>query len=190
MVRWFRRLALLLLGLILVFAIFAWWMVRASLPQLDGQVVLGDLSAPVTIQRDALGVVTIDAANETDAMRALGYVHAQERYFEMDLMRRTAAGELSELFGPIALLMLFAASFALHAATGLRLFNEERLEHGQEVVGLWGYVGSSEFWFESFQNWQSEFLAVLGIVLLTIFLRQRGSPQSKPVAASHASTND
>ena len=103
MVRWFRRLALLLLGLILVFAILAWWMVRASLPQLDGQVVLGDLSAPVTIQRDALGVVTIDAANETDAMRALGYVHAQERYFEMDLMRRTAAGELSELFGPIAL---------------------------------------------------------------------------------------
>ncbi|WP_242162712.1 penicillin acylase family protein [Lysobacter sp. M15] len=103
MVRWFRRLALLLLGLILVFAILAWWLLRASLPQLDGEVVLGDLSAPVTIQRDALGVVTIDAANETDAMRALGYVHAQERYFEMDLMRRTAAGELSELFGPIAL---------------------------------------------------------------------------------------
>jgi hypothetical protein len=90
----------------------------------------------------------------------------------------------------IALFSLFVASFALHAATGLRLFNEERLEHGQEAVGLWGYVGSSEFWFESFQNWQSEFLAVLGIVLLTIFLRQRGSPQSKPVAASHASTND
>jgi penicillin amidase len=56
----------------------------------------------VTIQRDVLGVVTVDAANEIDAMRALGYVHAQERFFEMDLMRRTAAGELAGLFGPIA----------------------------------------------------------------------------------------
>jgi hypothetical protein len=90
----------------------------------------------------------------------------------------------------IALFTIFAASFALHAATGVRLFNQERLQHGEPVVGVWGYVSSSEFWFESFQNWQSEFLAVLGIVLLTIFLRQRGSPQSKPVAAPHASTND
>ena len=54
------------------------------------------------MQRDALGVVTIDAGSEADAMRALGYVHAQERYFEMDLMRRSAAGELAELFGPRA----------------------------------------------------------------------------------------
>ena len=51
------------------------------------------------IQRDALGTVTIDAGNEADVMRALGYVHAQERYFQMDLMRRAAAGELSELVG-------------------------------------------------------------------------------------------
>jgi penicillin amidase len=103
MIRWLKRLAALLLVLALAFTLLAWWLLRASLPQLDGQVVLGDLSAPVMIQRDALGVVTIDAANETDAMRALGYVHAQERYFEMDLMRRTAAGELAELFGLIAL---------------------------------------------------------------------------------------
>jgi penicillin amidase len=103
MIRWLKRLAALLLVLAFAFTLLAWWLLRGSLPQLDGQVVVGDLSAPVTIQRDALGVVTIDAANETDAMRALGYVHAQERYFEMDLMRRTAAGELSELFGPIAL---------------------------------------------------------------------------------------
>ena len=62
-----------------------------------------------------LGVVTIDAANETDAMRALGYVHAQERYFEMDLMRRTAAGELAALFGPIALDLDKRAPRASHA---------------------------------------------------------------------------
>ncbi len=80
----------------------AWWLLRGSLPQLDGGLSLAGLSAPASIQRDRLGVVTIEAADEADAMRALGYVHAQERYFEMDLMRRTAAGELAELFGPVA----------------------------------------------------------------------------------------
>ncbi|HVI58342.1 MAG TPA: penicillin acylase family protein [Luteimonas sp.] len=103
MARWLKRTALLVLALIVLALVAAWLLLRASLPKLDGQFALPGLSAPVSIQRDRLGVVTIDAANETDALRALGYVHAQERYFEMDLMRRTAAGELSELFGPIAL---------------------------------------------------------------------------------------
>ena len=103
MIRWLKRSALLLLLLVVVAVFGAWWLMRGSLPQLDGELALSGLSAPVSIQRDKLGVVTIDAANETDAMRALGYVHAQERYFEMDLMRRTAAGELAGLFGPIAL---------------------------------------------------------------------------------------
>lgn len=102
MVKWIRRglLALLLLLVILVLA--AWWLLRGSLPKLDGELSLTGLAAPVTVQRDALGVVTIEATNQADAMRALGYVHAQERYFEMDLLRRTAAGELAGLFGPIA----------------------------------------------------------------------------------------
>lgn len=103
MLKWLKRIALLLL----IFAALAfatgWWLLRGSLPQLDGELALPGLSAPVGIQRDALGVVTIDATNETDMARALGYVHAQERYFEMDLMRRTAAGELAELFGPVAI---------------------------------------------------------------------------------------
>ncbi len=103
MMRWFKRLALLLVCLVLVLALAAWWLLRGSLPVLEGEVALTGLSAPVRIERDALGVVTIDAASESDAMRALGYVHAQERFFEMDLMRRTSAGELSELFGPVAL---------------------------------------------------------------------------------------
>lgn len=103
MAKWLKRIGLALLVLILLTLFAVWWLLRGSLPQLDGELALPGLSAPVTIQRDKLGVVTIDAANETDAMRALGYVHAQERYFEMDLMRRTAAGELAELFGPIAL---------------------------------------------------------------------------------------
>jgi len=97
-----KRLTLALLVLLLLVVLTAWWLLRGSLPALDGTVSLPGLSAPVTIQRDHLGVVTVDAANEIDAMRALGYVHAQERFFEMDLMRRTAAGELAEVFGPIA----------------------------------------------------------------------------------------
>jgi penicillin G amidase len=103
MLKWIRRLALLLLLLLVVGIGTGWWLLRGSLPRLQGDLALAGLSAPVTLSRDALGVVTIDAANETDMARALGYVHAQERYFEMDLMRRTSAGELSELFGPIAL---------------------------------------------------------------------------------------
>jgi penicillin G amidase len=101
--RWVARIALLLAVLLLAVALAAWWLLRGSLPRLDGDAGLPNLSAPVTIERDPLGVVTIDAANRVDAMRALGYVHAQERYFEMDLMRRTAAGELAALFGPRAL---------------------------------------------------------------------------------------
>ncbi|QDW67787.1 penicillin acylase family protein [Luteimonas granuli] len=81
----------------------AWCALRGSLPQIDGEAALAGLSAPVSVSRDALGVVTVEAAGETDAMRALGYVHAQERFFEMDLMRRSPAGELSALFGPMAL---------------------------------------------------------------------------------------
>jgi penicillin amidase len=78
-------------------------MLRGSLPYLRGEQALPGLSAPARIQRDALGVVTIEAASHADAVRTLGYVHAQERYFEMDLMRRNAAGELAELLGPAAL---------------------------------------------------------------------------------------
>ncbi|GAB3507575.1 penicillin acylase family protein [Pseudoxanthomonas daejeonensis] len=104
MLRWIRRLAVLALLLAAATVMVAWWLLRGSLPALDGDLALdaAGLAAPVSIQRDALGVVTIDAGSETDAMRALGFVHAQERYFEMDLMRRSSAGELAQLFGPVA----------------------------------------------------------------------------------------
>ena len=102
MARILKRIALLLLAILLLLVLAAWWAMRGSLPALDGELALPGLSAPVTVTRDALGVVTIEAANAVDAARALGYVHAQERWFEMDLMRRSAAGELAALFGPIA----------------------------------------------------------------------------------------
>jgi len=88
----------------------------------------------------------------------------------------------------IALFALFVVSFVLHALGGHAEFNQEQLEHGQAAVSLWSFVTSSQFWFQSMQNWQSEFLAVGTLAVLGIFLRQRGSPESKPVAAPHAQT--
>lgn len=91
----------------------------------------------------------------------------------------------------LALLLLFAVSFVLHAATGSRVFNSEQAAVGSpDRVSAWSYLLRSQFWFESLQNWQSEFLAVASIVILTIFLRQHGSPESKPVHASYAATGN
>jgi hypothetical protein len=88
----------------------------------------------------------------------------------------------------LALFAMFLLSFVLHALGGHAEFNQQQLEHGQAAVSLWSFVTSSEFWFQSMQNWQSEFLAVGALAVLGIFLRQRGSPESKPVAAPHAQT--
>jgi hypothetical protein len=78
----------------------------------------------------------------------------------------------------LALFALFAVSFVLHAYGGAQ----------EENVGLVAYIGTSKFWFESFQNWQSEFLSVAAMVILSIWLRQTGSPESKPVEAPHSQT--
>ena len=90
----------------------------------------------------------------------------------------------------LAFFLLFAICFILHAVAGAKLHNEEQLEHGSEdlVGSTLDYMATSQFWFESLQNWQSEFLAVGMMVVLSIWLRQRGSPESKPVDAPHSST--
>ena len=88
----------------------------------------------------------------------------------------------------ITLALLFVLSFVLHALGGARDFSAEQVAHGQRPVGTMEFMTTSTFWFQSFQNWQSEFVAVGSIVVLTIFLRQRGSPESKPVAAPHDDT--
>jgi hypothetical protein len=83
----------------------------------------------------------------------------------------------------IAFATLFAVSFGLHARTGLVNYNDERRVHGQPSATVSEFLSSSQFWFESLQNWQSEFLSLAAMVTFTIFLRQRGSPESKPVDA-------
>jgi hypothetical protein len=84
--------------------------------------------------------------------------------------------------------LLFLMSVVGHAFGGLAEHNADLQSHHQPTMTLWNYVSGAQFWFESFQNWQSEFLAVFAIITLTIWLRQKGSPESKPVAASHHDT--
>jgi len=88
----------------------------------------------------------------------------------------------------LVFVVLFVFFFLAHAASGAAHYSEEQLAHGGEAVSMLQYLGTSRMWFESFQNWQSEMLAVASLVVFSIFLRQRGSPESKPVAAPHSKT--
>ncbi len=98
------RLALLVVLLLLVVAALGLYLtLRASLPSLEGEQVQAGLEARVSIERDALGVVTISGADRNDVAWATGFAHAQDRFFQMDLSRRFAAGELAEVFGAVAL---------------------------------------------------------------------------------------
>ena len=94
-----RKIVLGVLAVFVLILAVAYFAMRGSLPRLDGDVALAALKSPVMLSRDERGTVQIAAKDLTDAMRALGFVHAQERFFEMDLARRSAAGELSALLG-------------------------------------------------------------------------------------------
>ena len=89
----------------------------------------------------------------------------------------------------LCLLGFFVLSFLGHLLAGTAAYNEKQaLRTGAEPITFGQFLGTSEFWFQSMQNWQSEFLAVGTLVVLSIVLRQHGSPQSKPVTAPHAKT--
>ena len=88
----------------------------------------------------------------------------------------------------IMFLLLFLGSFVLHAIGGSEDYSSEQQSHGQPPVTVFEYLASSRFWFESFQNWQSEFLAVAVLVGASVYLREKGSPESKPVAEPHYET--
>src|SRR5690348_4049720 len=101
--RWIRRVALALIVIVVIVPAIGWRLLAGSRPQTDGTVTVSGLSSPVTIVRDANGIPTITAQNRRDLAYALGYAHGQERFFQMDLQRRDAAGELAGLVGPKAL---------------------------------------------------------------------------------------
>ncbi|HWH97220.1 MAG TPA: DUF6766 family protein [Pseudolysinimonas sp.] len=84
--------------------------------------------------------------------------------------------------------VLFVGAFLLHLVGGAAAYSEKQLEHGGAAVSPGEYLGTAQFWWESLQNWQSEFLVVAVLVGAAVFLRQRGSPESKPVAAPHGET--
>jgi preprotein translocase subunit SecG len=88
----------------------------------------------------------------------------------------------------IALFLLFVISFVLHAIGGAKEYSQQQTMHGEEAVTVVQYLGTAQFWFESLQNWQSEFFSIGVLVLLSIFLRQKGSPESKPVDSPHNMT--
>jgi penicillin amidase len=101
--RWLRWTVIVVAVLALATFGLAWWALRQSLPQLDGGADVVSLTAAASIERDTAGRPVITAASRTDLAFATGYAHAQDRFFQMDLSRRLAAGELSEVFGAVAL---------------------------------------------------------------------------------------
>lgn len=90
----------------------------------------------------------------------------------------------------IALFLLFALSFIAHWYGSMKEFNQLQVLKHKPTESAFAYVADSRFWFESFQNWQSEFLSIFAIIVLSVYLRQKGSPQSKPVDAPHKETGD
>jgi hypothetical protein len=102
--------------------------------------------------------------------------------------RKALGSALYENSLSATLLALFVLSFVLHAHSGAALYNEENAETGQAPVSAVAYLATSRFWFESFQNWQSEFFSIGAMTVLTIFLRQKGSPESKPLDSADSQT--
>jgi hypothetical protein len=88
----------------------------------------------------------------------------------------------------LTLAALFMISFAIHSTQSARVAAEQAVENGRVPPTMLGYLSHAQLWFESFQNWQSEFLSTAVLIVLSIFLRQRESPESKPVAAPNSQT--
>lgn len=89
-----------------------------------------------------------------------------------------------------AFFAMFFLSFALHAVGGAMDYSAQQVQEGKPAVSTVQFMETADFWFQSFQNWQSEFLAVGCIVVFSIWLRQKNSPESKPVDAPHSQTGD
>ena len=126
------------------------------------------------------------AGTESDERQKVG-AHATPR---SPLWAR-AGGLRTAIYSNSLLLVMgsiWLASWFGQSVTGRSAYNEMRFEHHQDGLSYVGYLGSADFWERTLQNWQSEFLAVGSMAILAVYLRQRGSPESKPVGASHEAT--
>jgi hypothetical protein len=126
----------------------------------------------------------IDSSEDVDR-NAVPYKNAPWPVKKGGLWLRLYENSLS-----IAFFTLFILSFFLHLAGSLKDYNLTQSLLGKETKSLGEFLKEPKFWFESFQNWQSEFLSIISIVILSIFLRQKGSPESKPVDAETSETGD
>ncbi len=126
------------------------------------------------------------AGRESDREQRIG-PHA---YSDSPLWARTGGLRTAVYSNSLLIVMsvIFLGSWLAQSLTGWTDFNHQQVEHHEATVSWLGYIGTSSFWESTFQNWQSEFLAVGSFAVLAVFLRQRGSPESKPVGTRHEAT--
>jgi hypothetical protein len=127
-----------------------------------------------------------EAGTESDRQQRVGrHAYSRSPLWARTGDLRTAIYSNSLL---IVMVVIFVGAWFAQSVTGWTAFNQEQAAHGEAGVSWLGYIGTSTFWESTFQNWQSEFLAVGSFAVLAIYLRQRGSPESKPVGVPHEST--
>ena len=145
------------------------------------------LAGVYLVQRGSTESKTLDAAGpESDREQQIG------RYADADtpLMARVG-GWRTALYGHSLLIvmgLIFAGSWLVQSVAGWSEYNDQQVEHRQPEIEWTDYLTNADFWEQTLQNWQSEFLAVGSIAVFSIYLRQRGSSQSKPVGAGHGET--
>jgi hypothetical protein len=127
-----------------------------------------------------------DAGTETDEQQRLGE-HADENSPTWARVGGWRTWVFSNSLGMV-MVGIFLLSWLAQSIAGVVVYNADQLANHQDTVSWFGYLGSADFWNRTLQNWQSEFLAVGSMVVLSIYLRQRGSPESKPVGAPHVET--
>ena len=151
------------------------------------QFVVFALATVWLLQKGSNESKALDQAGlESDQRQKIGgYADARSPLWAKTRGWRTRVYENSFL---IAMLLIFIASWLVQSITNWNEYNAEQEEHDQPTIGWTAYLGRADFWDKTLQNWQSEFLAVGTMVVFTIYLRQRGSPESKPVGAPHDET--
>jgi hypothetical protein len=126
------------------------------------------------------------AGTETDEQQRIGQ-HADEESPRWARLGGWRTLLYSRSLG-VTMGAIFVLSWLAQSVAGWAAYNEQRLTQLQDPIPWLGYLAAADFWSRSLQNWQSEFLAVGSMAVLSIFLRQRGSPESKPTGAAHHST--